>query len=176
MPVNTIDVPIGPATVEYGTTNPVIFDITKGGIQFQASTSTQDVTVDQYGDTPVKSIVKGVTCQVTVPFALHDLDKLAKAIPNSTLITDSADPNKKKLEVNANSGFDLINAADKLVIKPTDPNSTPNDWITIPLAAPVTDPELTFDSDNERICTITFRGFPDSNGLLYFFGDESASA
>lgn len=176
MPANTLNVPIGPATVEYGTTNPVVFDITKGGIQFQASTSTQDVTVDQYGDTPVKSIVKGVTCQVTIPFALHDLDKLAKAIPNSTLVTDSTDPNKKKLEVNANSGFDLINAADKLVIKPTDPNSTPNDWITIPLAAPVTDPELTFDSDNERVYNITFRGYPDSNGLLYILGDESASA
>lgn len=173
-----INVPIGPATVEYGdVADLVTFDITKGGIQFQATTNKQDITVDQYGDTPVKSIMKGRTCQVTVPFALHDLDKLAKVIPNSTLIADAATPTKKKLVVKSQAGSDLLAAAKKLVIKPTDPNATANDWITVPLAGALADPEYSFDSDNERIVNITFVGYPDvTTGDLYILGDETATA
>ncbi|MBT2682659.1 hypothetical protein [Bacillus sp. ISL-37] len=174
-----INVPIGPATVEYGElADLVTFDITKGGIQFQATTNKQDITVDQYGDTPVKSIMKGRTCQVTVPFALHDLEKLAKVIPNSTFVKSGVAPDeKKKLTVNSQAGFDMLSAAKPLVIKPTDPTATANDWITIPLAGAMADPEYTFDSDNERIVNITFVGYPDvATGELYILGDETASA
>jgi hypothetical protein len=173
-----INVPIGPAKVEYGElADLVTFDITKGGIQFQATTNKQDITVDQYGDTPVKSIMKGRTCQVTVPFALHDLEKLAKVIPNSTLVADATEPTKKKLVVKSQAGFDMLSAAKPLVIKPTDPLASANDWITIPLAGAMADPEFSFDSDNERIVNITFVGYPDvATGDLYILGDETASA
>lgn len=178
MPTQGINVPIGPAIVEFDEgPNKVTFDITKGGITFSASTTTQEITVDQYGDTPVKSVLKGRKCEVTVPFALHDLDKLAKVIPNSTLVTDGTTPTKKKLVVKANAGFDLLANAKKLVIKPTDPAATPNDWITIPLAAANGDPEYAFDADKERVVKITFTGYPDINsGELYILGDETASA
>lgn len=173
-----INVPIGPAIVEFGSENPVVFDITKGGIQFSASTTTQDIKVDQYGDSTVKSILKGRTATVTVPFALNDIEKLAKVIPNATLVTDQTDPNKKKLVVNSNAGYDLLAAADKLVIKPTDPNATPNDWITIPLAGAMADPDYTYNSDNERVVKITFTAYPDieNGGALYILGDETATA
>ncbi len=173
-----INVPIGPAKVEFGETGELVtFDITKGGIQFQATTNKQDITVDQYGDTPVKSIMKGRTCQVTVPFALHDLEKLSKVIPNSTLIADATTPTKKKLVVKSQAGADLLAGAKKLVIKPTDPNATANDWITVPLAGAMADPEYTFDSDNERIVNITFVGYPDiTDGTLYILGDDTATA
>jgi hypothetical protein len=174
-----INVPIGPAKVEYGEgADLVTFDITKGGIQFQATTNKQDITVDQYGDTPVKSIMKGRTCQVTVPFALHDIEKLAKVIPNSALVTDATDQTKKKLVVKSQAGFDMLSAAKPLIIKPTDPLATANDWITVPLAGAMADPEYTFDSDNERIVNITFVGYPDmeNDGALYILGDETATA
>jgi hypothetical protein len=172
-----INVPIGPAEVEFGEdTEMVTFDITKGGIVFQATTNKQDITVDQYGDTPVKSIMKGRTCQVTVPFALHDLDKLAAVIPNSTLVTDATTPTKKKLVVRSQAGSDLLAGAKKLVIKPTDPAATANDFITIPLAGAMADPEYTFNSDSERIINITFIGYPDiTTGELYTIGDETAT-
>jgi hypothetical protein len=175
MALNTINVPIGPATVEFGDSAPIIFDITKGGIVFTASTSKQDITVDQFGDAPVKSIMKGRTCQVTVPFALHDLAKLSQVIPNSTLVTDATLPDKQKLEVKSNAGFDMLTGAEKLVIKPTDTNATANDWITIPIAGATADPEYTFDADNERIVNITFIGYPDADGLLYVLGDMTAT-
>jgi hypothetical protein len=172
-----INVPIGPAIVEYGEgADMVTFDITKGGIQFAATTSKQDTTVDQYGDTVVKSIVKGGTAQVTVPFALHDLERLAATIPNSEYVEDGTDSSKKKIVVKSEAGYDLLANAKKLVIKPTSPETTPNDWVTIPLAGATTDPSYTYDSDNERIANITFAAYPDlaEGGTLYILGDETA--
>ncbi|WP_353854809.1 hypothetical protein [Bacillus sp. Bos-x628] len=171
-----IDVPIGPAIVEYGEGSDLVrFDITKGGIVFKAETSIQDTTVDQYGDTPVKSTMKGRNAEVTVPFALHDLERLAAAMPNSKLIKDSADPAKMKLEVSGQAGFDMLAAAKPLVIKPTAPGTTPNDYITIPLAGAMSDPEFTYNSDDERIANLTFKAYPDTDndGLLYIMGDET---
>jgi hypothetical protein len=173
MAANIIDVPIGPAEVEFGASSPTIFDITKGGIQFQVNTTKQDVTVDQYGDTPVKSILKGRTCQVVVPFALHDLQKLSKVTPNSKYGTDSTDPSKEKLEVYAQAGYDLLTDADKLVVKPTSEGTTPNDYVTVPIASAMADMNVTYNTDNERVINITFVGFPDDLGLLYFLGDEA---
>lgn len=172
-----INVPVGPAIVEFDEgPNKVTFDITKGGINFQMSTSVQEIKVDQFGETPVKTIMKGRTARVTVPFALYDLDKLAKVIPNAVLVTDSGDPTKKKIQVKSTAGFDMLSAAKKLVIKPTDPNATPNDYITIPLAAPTTDIEYAYDSDSERVAKITFEAYPDANGVLFIMGDETATA
>ncbi|WP_307847889.1 hypothetical protein [Metabacillus bambusae] len=173
MPV--IDVPIGPAKVEYGESSPTIFDITKGGIQFQVNTTKQDVTVDQFGDTPVKSIIKGRTCQAIVPFALKDLKKLSSVTPNSKYGEDVTNPEavKKRLDVYAQAGYDLLKEAKKMVIKPTSPGTTANDYITIPTAGAMADVQWTFNTENERVCNITFVGYPDDTGLLYFLGDES---
>lgn len=167
-----INVPIGPAIVEYGEgPSMVTFDITKGGIVFSATMTKQDTTVDQYGDTPVKSIVKGGAAQVTVPFALHDLEKLEAAFPGSKLVKQG---DKKKLEVYGKAGFDLLKNAKKLVVKPTDPDATEEDWITIPLAGAIAEPNYTYDSDNERVTTVTFPAYPDMSrdGLLYVLGDD----
>jgi hypothetical protein len=173
--MTVINVPIGPAEVEFGDTTPTIFDITKGGIVFTANFTKQDITVDQFGDTPVKSILKGGTCQLVVPFALHDLKKLNAVIPDSKYGEDITDPQnpKKRLDVYAKAGFDLLAAAEKVVVKPTSAGTTPNDYITIPLGAPLPELQWTYNSDNERICNITFVGYPDTNGLLYFLGDEA---
>lgn len=168
---STINVPIGAAIVEYGEgADMVVFDITKGGISFGVSTSVQEVTVDQFGETPVKSIMKGRKAETTVPFALHDLKRLGKVMPNSKYVEDGE---KQALIVSAKAGFDMLSTAKKMVIKPTDPQATPNDWITVPLAAASADPDYTFDPDNERIANITFNAFPESDGTLYILGDET---
>lgn len=174
--IKTLNVPIGPAIVEYGEgADLVVFDITKGGIVFKSQMSKQDTTVDQYGDSVVASRTKGGTCECTVPFALYDLEKLHQAIPNSKFVSDGT---KQKLVVSGKAGHDLLVGAKKLVIKPTDPQATANDWITIPLAGASTDIEYTYDSDNERIANLTFTGYPDTmgDGDLFIMGDETAGA
>lgn len=170
-----IDVPLGPALVEYGKDTPEIFDITKGGIVFRVNTTKKDITIDQMGDTPVKSVLKGRTCQATVPFALHDLKKLASVTPNSKYVEDNTDPAniRKRLNVYAQAGYNLLKDAKQMIIKPTSEGTSPNDYVTIPMAGAMADVEWTYDSDNERICNITFVGYPDTAGLLYFLGDEA---
>lgn len=173
----TVDVQIGPAIVEFGDTQPTIFDITKGGIVFSVETEVHDVTVDQFGGTPIKSILRGRNAQATVPMAEYDLEKLGAVMPDSDFVEDATDPNKKKLVVKANAGFDLMGLAKKLVIKPTDETATANDWITIPLAGPMADIEATFDSENERIYTVTFKAYVDreKKNQLFILGDDTAS-
>src|SRR5690625_2207608 len=174
--VETIDVKIGPAIVEYGSgADMVTFEITKGGIVFTATFTKQDVTVDQYGDTPVKSIIKGLTSEVVVPFALHDLKKISAVTPGSELITEN---DKSKLNVYADAGYDMLKNAKPLVIKPTDPDSTKDDWITLPLAGPMPELNYTYDSDNERITNVTFASYPDMarKGLTFVFGEDFEEA
>lgn len=171
-PIEKIDVKIGPAIVEYGTgEDKIILDITKGGIVFTATFTKQDVTVDQYGDTPVKSIIKGLTAQVAVPFALYDLNRINKVTPGSKLIEKD---DKRKLNVYAKAGYDMLTNAKPLVIKPTDPDATEDDWITIPKAGPLPDLNYTYDSDNERITNVTFASYPNMarEGLAFVFGED----
>lgn len=166
--------PMGPAIVEFGDEDPVIFDATKGGVVLTVETEVYDGTIDQTGNTPVKSVTLGRQTQVQVPIAEYDLEKLAKVTPDSEFVQDG---DKMKLVVNANAGFNLLNTAQKLVIKPTDPSTTPNHWVTIPLAAPMADIESTYDSENERIYTVTFKAYPDqeNNNQLFILGDETAT-
>ena len=171
-----INVQMGPATVEYGTDlDKVVIDVTKGGIVFSSEMAKQDITVDQFGDAPISSIKKGLTASLTVPFVIYDLERLSKAFPDSELVKNG---DKVKLVAKGGSGFNLMSMAKKVVVKPTDPTSTPNDWITIPLAAPNIDLELTYDSETERIYNVTFTGYPDlDNGnVLFILGDETVTA
>lgn len=167
-----INVPIGPAIVKFGKTNPTVFDITKGGIVLTLETEVHDSTVDQFGNTPVKSVILGRNLQVIVPMAEYDLQKLSVAMPDSDYFTDG---DKEKLVVKANSGFDLLSLADQLVIEPTDENATPNDYVTIPLAGPMADIEATYDSENERIYNVTFKAYvdPDNDNQLFILGDTT---
>lgn len=170
-----INVPIGPAIVEYGEGADMhTYDITKGGIVFTSTSSTQDITVDQHGDTIVKSIFKGGSAQVVVPFALQDLERIQAAIPNSTYTTDGV---KEKVVVKSQAGYNMLDNAKKLIIKPTSPDTTPNDWITIPLAGAKSDLEYTYNSDNERVANLTFMAYPDMDdeGTLFILGDETAA-
>nr|WP_313782805.1 hypothetical protein [Paenibacillus larvae] len=126
---------------------------------FTANTETKDVTVDQYGENTDGQDYQGRTAKVTVPFALYDLDRLAKVMPNATYssLQGRGQTPKKKIEVTVSTGFSL-SSAKPLVIKPIDPNATANDWITIFQAVPTADPEYTYDSDKERIVKIEFEG------------------
>ncbi len=168
-----INVPIGPAIVEYGVGADLAkYDITKGGITATLTYTQKDTTVDQYGDTPVKSIVKGVAFQVVVPFAVHDLERLSKVMPNSTYQKSGE---KELITITGLAGFDLLANAKPLVVKPIDPEATPNDWVTVPMAGAMANVEYTYDSDNERIANITFIAYVDTDkgGKLVQFGDTT---
>lgn len=78
--------------VKLGVCN-VLFDgvdlgYTKGGVEVEVSTSTHEVTVDQFGDTPIGELITGRKVTVKVPLAETTLDNLVAIMPGSELITD----------------------------------------------------------------------------------------
>lgn len=71
----------------------VIFDginlgYTKGGVEVEVTTNTHEVTVDQFGDTPIGEIITGRMVSATVPLAETTLENLVATMPGSTLISD----------------------------------------------------------------------------------------
>lgn len=68
----------------------VIFDgvdlgYTKGGVEVSVATSTHEIQVDQFGDTPIGELITGRTCSAKVPLAEVTLDNLLRIMPGATL-------------------------------------------------------------------------------------------
>jgi hypothetical protein len=64
---------LGPCRVRWGG---VDLGLTKGGVEVEVTTSTKEVMVDQFGETPVNEYVTGRKLSVKCPFAETDLDTL----------------------------------------------------------------------------------------------------
>jgi hypothetical protein len=71
----------------------VLFDgvnlgFTKGGVEVEVATTTHEVKVDQFGETPISELITGRTVSASVPLAETTLENLVQIMPGSTLITD----------------------------------------------------------------------------------------
>lgn len=170
---NATNVQLGTCSVAFGATD---LGLTKGGVEVTVSTNTYKITVDQFGATELNEYVLGRTAMVKVPMAETDVEKLAVAIPGSTLVTDSVDTTKKKLLVKSDVGLALRSYAQKLVCDPIASTSTANQNFTMPIAAPKGEFKFSFKHDEERIYEVEFTGYPDlTTGVVYIIGDESAT-
>ncbi|GIQ63716.1 hypothetical protein PACILC2_22840 [Paenibacillus cisolokensis] len=170
-------VKLGPCKVIFdaGGTDEVTIETTQGGVVLTYETTSREVTVDQFGSTPIREIITGRTATVEAPFAEYDIVKLAKFIPGSKLVTDALDPTKQRVDVDASKIIDLINYAKKLQIIPLSSDATANDTITLYKAAPTTTLNYTYSFDNELITNVSFKGYPDENGRLIGLGDPDAT-
>ncbi|NUU73776.1 hypothetical protein [Paenibacillus xylanilyticus] len=175
--VNSENIKLGPCAVyvNKGKPDEVYFGTTKGGVVLTYEETSREVTMDQTGTTPLKEIVTGRTANVAVPFGEYDHEKLLTVLPGSRMIVDSTDPNKKRVVVNATKVIDLLQYAKELTLVPLAEGTTPNDYITLPKAAPRANLNYTYDYDNELITNVTFKAFPDDNGDLISFGDPDAA-
>lgn len=176
MPANTQvqNVKLGACNVTYNSVN---LGLTKGGVQVAITTSKYEMKVDQFGETIVNDIITGRQGSVTVPMAETDLTKLVAVIPGATLITDATTPSKKRLNIPTGAGISLMDAAAKLVLHPT-ANASGNkaDDVIVPLAGVSGNVQFAFQVDQERVYNVEFTMYPDANGLLVVFGDETATA
>lgn len=71
----------------------VLFDgidlgFTKGGVEVEVTTSTHEVKVDQFGETPIGELLTGRMVKAKVPMAETTLENLALTMPGSTLVTN----------------------------------------------------------------------------------------
>ncbi|CAM3358559.1 hypothetical protein HP548_02940 [Paenibacillus taichungensis] len=174
--VNAQNIKLGPCKVVFGTgADKIEFGTTKGGVVLTYEETSREVTMDQTGTTPLKEIITGRTAAVAVPFGEYDQEKLLTVLPGSRLVVDTTDPTKKKVVVNATKVIDLLGFAKQMTLIPLAEGTTPNDYVTLPFAAPRANLNYTFDYDNELITNITFKGFPNENGDLIEFGDPDVA-
>lgn len=172
MPVNAQvqKVKLGPCEISFGGTD---LGLTKGGVQVSVTTNTHDVTVDQFGQTAVNSFITGRTGTVTVPMAETDLDKLLAVIPGAVKVTGSG---KTKLEIPTSVGMSLLDFAKELVLHPKANGANVADDVVVPLASPAGTMQFAFEAENERVYNVEFTMYPDEDGLLFLFGDKTATA
>lgn len=85
MASNTENVKLGVCNVLF---DGVDLGYTKGGVEVEVSTSTHEVLVDQFGETPVSELVTGRKVSAKVPLAETTLDNLLVIMPGAQLVSD----------------------------------------------------------------------------------------
>lgn len=78
---------LGPCRVRWGG---IDLGLTKGGVEVEVTTQTKEVTVDQFGETPVNEYVTGRKLVIKAPFAETDVDTLHLLMRDvgSTMVND----------------------------------------------------------------------------------------
>lgn len=150
----------------------VIFDGTSlgetlGDVIFRSTVESRQIREDSKGTTPVDEILIGAGVQVEVPMTRSSLAQLAAAIPGATI-------SGSIMTVSSPVGQSQVGVAGVLVLKPltgaglqVGPQAS---WLTVPIAAPRTDLEITYNVENQRVYKVMFIGFADANGLLWKVG------
>lgn len=87
MASTTENVKLGTCSVLFGGVN---LGYTKGGVEVAVETATHEVTVDQFGSTPISELITGRTVTATVPLAETTLENLVAIMPGATLTTNGA--------------------------------------------------------------------------------------
>lgn len=158
--------------------NGVDLGYTKGGVEVQVETETYEVTVDQFGASPINEYIQKRTVKATVPLAETTLENMVAIMPGATLVTDSVDNTKKKVVVPNGIGTDLLSIAQPLTLHPQGkPTSDKSEDFLIPLAATAGALNFAYKYDEERVFNVEFTGYPDpaNNNTLFVFGDDTAS-
>ena len=171
---------MGAENIQLGTCTITLDDVdlglTIGGVEVEVSTNTHPTQVDQFGETIVAEHITGRNVVVKVPMAETTLENMVKVLPGATLVTDTVDPLKKKVEVKTGVGTNLLDLALKLTLHPianlvTD---TSEDFV-VPLAAAAGAINFSYKVNEERVYMAEFKGYPDSDGVLFVYGDETAT-
>jgi hypothetical protein len=82
MASNTENVKLGVCSVTFGG---VDLGYTKGGVDVTIATTTKEVMVDQFGNSPINEIIIGRTCTAKVPLAETTMINLARIMPGAVL-------------------------------------------------------------------------------------------
>jgi hypothetical protein len=154
---------LGPCSITF---NGVDLGKTMGGVTFRDSMNQVEVKEDQAGSTPVDHILTGRTIQVEVPMSRSTLAQLAVVIPGASSFGSY-------LVVSNHAGIARAASAAMLIISPLVDGAASADKLTIFKASPITDIELAFDNENQRVYKVTFNVYPDAdNGnRLYQIGN-----
>lgn len=171
---STQNVKMGVCSVVYDGTD---LGYTKGGTTFRYAPEYHDVTVDQFGNTPINSYLIGELAEAKVNMAESTLALLHSVCPTATQVVDG---NKSKLTFGSKPGIELLSRAKKLVLHPQCMGADKSLDVTIHKAAIKSELNLNYKVDGEYVYEVTFVALVDETkldgNLLFNIGDESAAA
>lgn len=147
--------------------------LTIGGVEVEVSTTTHVTTVDQFGETIVSETITGRNVMIKVPMAETTLENMAAVLPGAVLVVDGI---KKRVDVSTGIGLNLLDLAVPLTLHPVAlPTIDVSEDFVVPKAATPGGIQFAYKHDAERVYMADFKGYPDANGLLYSYGDLTAS-
>lgn len=132
---------------------------TKGGVVFIADRKFTDVTVDQYGTSPVDMILAGDALKIEVMFAEFSLANLKIAMPEGDFETAGAG---SRLGMGRDAGFSLRSVAAQMILHPLSraAGDTSED-VVIYKAVSSDVVELDYKVDAQRVYKVTFAALVD---------------
>lgn len=172
MPSDTANVKVGVCTLTFDGND---LGYTKGGSQVSVTTDTYTVTVDQFGNTPIKDVITGRTVTVTTPLAETTLEQMANIMPGATLITGAGG---SKVEVVDAVGTDLLAVAKELVLHPQSlPANDASEDFVVPNAATAGAVDFAYELDSERVFNCEWKGYPNpTTRVLFIYGNKAVTA
>lgn len=162
------NIKVGVCDITYGG---VDLGATKGGATVTVDAEYTEMTVDQYGTSPVDFAVKGIKVKVEMNLAEAALDIIASAMPHAVRA------NAKKLTFGRLAGYQIASVAKQLVLHPQAMGAALDEDIVIYKAISLDPFELPFKIDEQRIYKVVLQGLVDptkTNGaLMGHFGDSA---
>jgi len=179
---------LGPCGVFFGTAgSEVDLGKTHGGVTVRITDDRTDLKSDQFGTSAEDTVITGTLVEVEMSLAEVTFDELAIALNQTkfgSLLTGGV-PGEN------NVGTSMLDNAEQLVLKKYVDGAISADeinWVTFPAACPVSDVELTYDAENQRVLKLVFKCFPttvsanwgtssaNNKVVTYYFGDETVTS
>lgn len=166
---------LGPCQVKFGTDgSETDLGLTEGGVEIEFATQTVDLMSDQTGQAPQDRVIVGQTVMIRVPLAEITMDNWATAL-NQTKKHYSGSVGVPGANL---VGTSLLNskAQSLVLIKYVDGSASTDseDYFKFAKAAPTGNFTVSFSRDGQRVMTVEFVAFLDTNSNLYMIGDEDA--
>lgn len=167
---NTLNVQLGVCSVSF---NGVDLGHTKGGCEFTYEPSHTDITVDQWGETPINKILIGEKVLVKVPLAEFTIANLKVSMPETTF----AGAANARITGGKQTGAKATDTAAQLVLHPISEGTRRHDIVIYKayVSSPI---QINHKIDEVKVIEVEFGALIDeskSNGnQLFLIGDSTA--
>jgi len=177
MPNKITDLDIGPAKVEW---NEKDLGLTFGNVTVRFGMTTAELRADQLGTQAVDEVITGATCEVEMSLAEHNFLTYAVATKGTTQTEGgneiTGDESPWLVKATTQVGRRLRSYAKQLKLtlyKEGSPSSDVQDVVIFPLAYPLRNWEVVYETETQRVIRVTFRCFQDDTGVLAYIGKQS---
>lgn len=142
-----------------------------------ASPDTRVSVANYTGSTAVTTVTYYKKSTAGNSFTLVTGTAAAKVTMSAATLTGGATPTAEKVEVETGTGISLLALATELVLHPIAlAAGDKSEDLVIPLAAAPGAMSFAYKYDEERVFMAEFKGYPDANGVLFIYGDKTATA